>query len=806
MGEILTRGKFRRYPHVDYINQRLVAMARGEIDRAAFAMPPGHSKTSLVSEWNPAWRLALDPTLEIGIGSYNIPIALKIGYEVRRIVREFMPELGIEIEEDSKSVSHWRTSEGGRVVATSLVGGSWTSHHFHLIIIDDPVKGAEQAESPTYKEKVWDEYTRTIQSRLYQGGAICIVQTRWAIDDLMGRVLRQEPDRYELVQLPALAEENDPLGRAEGDALCPEIMSKDNLERLHSLMGDYGFACTPAETPILMADWTTKPISEVRPGDEIVGFEQGTRAARARLVPATVRRAFSKTDTVWDLTMESGRKVRCTADHRWFTGRSPRERNPKSPRFKRRAYNTPAVGRRLMFVCPPADECSEEDRRLWWYLAGIIDGEGHVARSACHISQSPTANPGTFKAIGETLDRLGVKYNLLRVKSANPRWGDRGEYVLRDVDSLYRKLLRFTRPGKRDQIIARMFKHGHMFIRDRDRVLAIESPRAEPVFALETTSGNYIAWGYASSNSLYQQRPVPKSGGMLKHSWWRFWAPKGRLSELGPVVIDGEERPVVELPDEFDSPLVQSWDMNFKKLVKALLHAREPDAVAGLVGARKGAQYFILDRLFGRVGFDETLDMVRELTERNPAAVAKVVEYAANGPDVIAKLRHEIGGFIPNIPIGRKEARVFGAHEAMSDEEMHARAVSMAAALQAGDIYLPHPNYRPFDPRGADAKLRLPWLTGPEDVYPGWPWSMAFIQNVGLFPKDGKDDTDALSQLWAFLYKGEWKDLNRAHHEAMKVKLQPKTVAEAFQEHLRKLTRAEVAPDPSAGPLSIYSR
>lgn len=533
MAEVLTRGKFHRYPHVNLINQKLIAMARGDIDRAAFALPPGHSKTSLVSEWHPAWRLALDPTLEIGIGSYNIPISLKIGYEVRRIVKEFSPEIGVEIVEDSKSVAHWRTSEGGRVVATSVVGGSWTSHHFHLIIIDDPVKGAEQAESPTYKEKVWDEYRRTLLSRLYQGGALCLVQTRWAVDDLMGRVLKQEGDAWDLTSLPAEAEPGDPLGRAEGEALCPEIQTKENLERTSLIMGTYGYT------------------------------------------------------------------------------------------------------------------------------------------------------------------------------------------------------------------------------------------------------------------ALYQQRPTPKSGGILKHIWWRYWVPRGTLEEFGPVTVEGKSVEVVELPEAFDSPVVQSWDMNFKKLVRAILGAREPDAVSGLVGARLGAQYFVLDRIYGRVGFDETLEMVRELTARNPSALAKVVEYAANGPDVMAKLRHEVGGFIPHVPIGTKMARATGMFAVGTDEDKHARAVSMAAAIQAGDFYLPHPRYKPIDFR-----------TGATPT--GWPWTEAFIHNLGLFPRDGKDDTDALSQLWAFLYKGEWKQLNRAHADALRVKEEPQSVQEAFQETIRKMSRREVERKP--GPLDIYSR
>jgi predicted phage terminase large subunit-like protein len=99
-------------------------------------------------------------------------------------------------------------------------------------LIDDPVKNAQEAMSPTYRDHAWDWWLSTAKTRLEPKAAVVIIMTRWNEDDLVGRVLENEPDRWETVKLPALADDNDPLGREPGEALWPERYPKEALEEV----------------------------------------------------------------------------------------------------------------------------------------------------------------------------------------------------------------------------------------------------------------------------------------------------------------------------------------------------------------------------------------------------------------------------------------------------------------------------------------------------------------------------------------------------------------------------------------------
>jgi predicted phage terminase large subunit-like protein len=120
------------------------------------------------------------------------------------------------------------------------VGSPPTGTGFGLIVIDDPVKSRSEAESETYRDKVWDWYTDDIYTRLEPGGKLIIVQTRWHEDDLAGRAIQSEPG-WEILNLPAIAGDNDALGRKPGEALWPERYTVEAFERIKRTQGDYAF-------------------------------------------------------------------------------------------------------------------------------------------------------------------------------------------------------------------------------------------------------------------------------------------------------------------------------------------------------------------------------------------------------------------------------------------------------------------------------------------------------------------------------------------------------------------------------------
>lgn len=186
--------------------------------------------------------------------------------------------------------------------------------------------------------------------------------------------------------------------------------------------------------------------------------------------------------------------------------------------------------------------------------------------------------------------------------------------------------------------------------------------------------------GSRAWNALFQQRPAPHEGAILKKHWWRFWCYPGQVGTLPPVVLPVPEsegggtvaRAPEELPDNFDL-IAQSWDMAFKS-------SRESSYVVGQVWAQKGANRYLRDQLRKRLDFPETIRAVLEMNKKWPEARTKWIEDKANGPAVIQTLRRKVAGMIPVTPFGDKAAR---GH-------------AITPELEAGNIYLPHPHIAPW--------------------------------------------------------------------------------------------------------------
>lgn len=215
--------------HHKLIADALEAVERGEIDRLMIAMPPRHGKSELASRRFPAWYLGRNPTKQIIAASYNNDLASDFGREVRNIVRS--PEYSKLFEagglaEDSRAANRWNTTKGGAYVAAG-VGTAVTGRGAHILLIDDPIKDREEAESETKRETVWNWYTSTAYTRLMPGGAVIVIQTRWHEDDLSGRLLEAEGsggDQWHKLILPAIDD--------KGQALWPERYDLKALERI----------------------------------------------------------------------------------------------------------------------------------------------------------------------------------------------------------------------------------------------------------------------------------------------------------------------------------------------------------------------------------------------------------------------------------------------------------------------------------------------------------------------------------------------------------------------------------------------
>lgn len=243
------------WPHLIHIRKSLRRITQGQTKRLMLFVPPRHGKSEMVTVRYPAWMLERDPSLRVIVGAYNQDLANKFSRKTRRVLTG-----RIGFADDRNTVNEWETTAGGGLKAVG-VGAGITGHGANLIIIDDPVKSREEAESATYRDRVWDWYTDDLYTRLEPNGAIILIMTRWHTDDLAGRLRDRSGEPWEVVNLPALAEPEDAMGRAEGSALCPARYDVSDLMLKKGEMGSSSFEAlyqqrpTAREGGLFKRDW-----------------------------------------------------------------------------------------------------------------------------------------------------------------------------------------------------------------------------------------------------------------------------------------------------------------------------------------------------------------------------------------------------------------------------------------------------------------------------------------------------------------------------------------------------------------------
>jgi predicted phage terminase large subunit-like protein len=199
-------------------------------------MPPGAAKSTYCSVVAPAYLMGTRPDYRIILASYGSDLARRHGRRARQIVRSgsYTSLMGCGLSPRTSAADEWALTNGAEYLAGGILSGI-TGNRAHGLHIDDPVKGREQADSPTIRAKTWDAYNDDLLTRLIPGGYVTLVQTRWHEDDLAGRLLPSNYDgrsgmvactdgmMWEVINLPAQCErQDDPLGRKAGEYLWPE--------------------------------------------------------------------------------------------------------------------------------------------------------------------------------------------------------------------------------------------------------------------------------------------------------------------------------------------------------------------------------------------------------------------------------------------------------------------------------------------------------------------------------------------------------------------------------------------------------
>ena len=204
---------------------------------------------------------------------------------------------------------------------------------------------------------------------------------------------------------------------------------------------------------------------------------------------------------------------------------------------------------------------------------------------------------------------------------------------------------------------------------------------------------------YAVAGQL-QQRPSPSGGGIFKRNWFRFWQPPG--ADLPPILVkfpDGTQRSIAAHPIGKVDERAQSWDCAFKDNDTSAF-------VVGQVWGRLGANFLLLDQVRARMNCPDTVKAVRAVSDKWQYCSAKLIEDKANGSAVMQMLSREISGILPVNPEGGKIAR----------------AMAVSPLIEAGNVYLPHPELAP--------------------------WVNDFIEECAAFPNGAYDDqVDAMTQI-----------------------------------------------------------
>ena len=305
------------YPHTRLLADKLQKIIDGEQHFYIISCPPQHGKSLTITETFPSYYLMRNPDKTVMIAAYSQGLYTQFSKHNRQKFSEWSKRLfGLTT---GINTSQLFTVEGhkGEFFATSILGSA-TGHSADLLIIDDPIKDAEEASSPTIKNKIWEEWTNTFSTRLQNNSSVIVIMTRWQKDDLAGRLLQKMSYPWEEIKLPAIAElppgEVDELGRHDGEALCPELHSLEDLKIQKHNLGTQNFTALYQQSPtveggnIFKREWVKYYVP-----DKETMARLGLDEKQVKILP----RHLDEVVQSWDATFKSGENDDFVAGQVW---------------------------------------------------------------------------------------------------------------------------------------------------------------------------------------------------------------------------------------------------------------------------------------------------------------------------------------------------------------------------------------------------------------------------------------------------------------------------------------------------------
>jgi len=733
--------------HLDLLSQKLVKLRMREPGTARsllVTMPPRHGKSELCSHWFPAWAIAVEPADKVILTSYEAEFAASWGRKVRRSVHDHYPILGARIMEDSRAAHRWETGDGGGMT-TAGVGGPITGRGAPILICDDPIKNAEEANSKVLRDSLWEWWTTTFLTRM-------------------------EPDHHG----------NEPI----------VIL----------------ILCMAGDTPVLRPDGTETPLRDIRPGDVIATYEAGRiisatvknwanqgpdnvfaiRTKSGRVVRANARHPFlairrdgglewRRTDTlrrgdrILRVTEESGTESpappmdvehpsaaegsasRTTAK---TAGPEGTDRPPATLNHDERFDSGAATG-------SPSRRTTEPLRTR---TAGAPSAEGDPTRST-----GPSTGPKSSASTTTTIrDPSGDSSATTATSSSGERarnpsyapplntWSVGPDEIVEVAEAGTEDVFDIEVEGTHN-FIANGYVASNTRWHEDDlagRLMALPEfklwehldlpafSRGADIDALGRPEGTAL-WpekfdavalesrrsriGVRAFTSLYQQSPTPPEGAAIHRAWWRWYEEK--------------DRPKLE---EFDQ-VIQSWDTTFGATASS-------DYVAGGLIGRIHNRFYVLDCVHQRLNGPDTLKAIYQMDEQYPIAKWAVIEDSASGSMILDILERERG----HVTRGKTKGR-------SKEVRLHWGVNSVAAIIERGQVFLP------------------------KDCH----WATKIVDEAASFPNAAHDDlVDMLVQGIEHLMPRAWLAEGIAERDARNI--EPANLWEAMSHMLHGKVQAKL--------------
>ncbi len=693
-------------PALDILDRALIDAEQGAQPWLIFSMPPQEGKSQRVSRIFPTWCLLRDPSRRIAIASYADDIAMRWGRQIRDDITA-NPNLGLALHPSIGAAREWQLDGHRGGVVTTGMAGALTGRPVDVMIIDDPLKDREEAESPTMRERCINFWRSKASTRLPEKSVVVLIM------------------------------------------------------------------CMTGDTPVLMADGTERPLAKVRPGDAVATYEDG------RLSTSTVRNWMSQgIDTVYEIRMKSGARVRANARHPFLTVDADgnkswvKTRNLQPGEFILRATgesgeesSAQPTGATFPF---PARACarptttkpdgpmgsaphrstrspaespdsstgtgsSQQTLRTWKRLkegfarfaaslrrnaipghigmasfastttmtrassadcsattATLPSGTGRHRRSSVPQLSTWSATPDEILEINPAGEAEVFDIQVDRTEnfiagglvSHNTRWheNDLAGYLIDEHKQDFR-LINIPAQAEHSgdaqdckcagdggclgrEVLGR--QPGEYMVSTRDRSIAGWEKK-------KRAAGSYD-WA-----ALYQGHPSPAEGGELKRHWWRRFPHHMRAVQRSDGTMHALGAKTV----------IMTIDAAFKDQDSS-------DFVCLQIWAAQGSRAWLLDQVCERLSFTDTCAALIALAAKWPQARRKIIEDKANGPAVVSAMRGKVGGLIEYTPTDSKLARVR----------------SIAPFVEAGDVEIP------------------------EDA----PFTSAFVEQCAAFPNGANDD------------------------------------------------------------------